>query len=90
MKTPLIIQPNRTITLKGVVASLAQEITLRYALSAYSFVLFDLPAGAYSLTVFADKIAAAYDGSVPQTSAVLSTLEEVQQQTDAYVQRQAA
>lgn len=90
MKTPLIIQPNRAITLKGIVVSPEQEITLRYALSAYSFVLFDLPAGEYSLTVLADKIAAAYDGSVPQTSAVLRTLAEVQQQTDAHEQRQAA
>lgn len=90
MKKPLIIQADRTIRLRGIVVSHEQEITLKYALSAYGFVLADLPPGEYSLTEFADKIAAVYNGSVPQTAAVLRTLDEVQQQTDNYVPQQAA
>lgn len=90
MKQPLTILPNRSIRLMGVVVSPEQEITLKYAVAAYGFILADLPPGSYSLTQFADKIQSAYDGTVPQTAAVLRTLDEVQTQTDSFVPKQVA
>lgn len=80
----LTVKDDRTLRLSEVKATNSQAITVEYGLRAYGYLLTSRPPASYTLSEVAQLIAEHYDGTVPQTAAVLRDLDAVQAQTEAH------